>query len=153
MSAPTKGRLRPLGADSLGLPPAGTQLSHLAQESGWKARMCSIIHCPQMRTSIRWQQQPAPPPGSGRDDTSVPAQGRQLPQPTGAFCERTAQPALTGSFLCRQPEYSMGLNNAGLPHCCKPVGVAGRLQRQMVVGSDFFHPMILNQRRLPLGLG
>lgn len=54
----------------------------------------------QMRTSIRWQRQPAPQPGSGQDDTSVPAQGSgSFPSPQGPFV-RTAQPALTRSSLC-----------------------------------------------------
>lgn len=55
----------------LRLPPAGTQLSSFVQESGWKEPLCSIMHSPQMRTSIRWRRQPSPPPGSGQDDTSV----------------------------------------------------------------------------------
>lgn len=55
---------------------------------------------PQMRTSIRWHRQPAPQPGSGQDDTSVPAQGAgSFPSPQGPFV-RTAQPALTRSSLC-----------------------------------------------------
>lgn len=78
---------------------------------------------PQMRTSIRWQRQPAAPPGSGQDGASIPAQGTgclpepcRFPSPRGPLVRRQlSQPDRLRSSA-QQPEYSTRLNNAGLPH-------------------------------------
>lgn len=62
---------------------------------------------------------------------------RQLPQPTGAFCERAAQPALTARSSARQPEYSMGLNNAGRPRPATVLPEAAETN-----GGSRSHPLV-----------
>lgn len=51
---------------------------------------------PQMRTSIRWRRQPAPPPGSGQDDTSV------LARSSGCLSEPCSFPSPQGPFVREQ---------------------------------------------------
>lgn len=100
---PTGQHTRPASSGSRfgGGAPTGRDTAELFCPEVWLERAHVLNNTfPQMRTSIRWQRQPAPPPGSGQDDTSVPAQGTgSCPGPRGPFV-RTAQPALTGSFLC-----------------------------------------------------
>lgn len=97
--ASTLGRL-PSGVDFWGAP-TSRDTAELFCPEVWLERAHVLNNTfPQMRTSIRWQRQPAPPPGSDQDDTAVPARGTgSFPGPQGPFV-RTAQPALTGSFLC-----------------------------------------------------